>query len=270
MTLDVLVCTLDKGVVRVGDILLPQVPNVHYIISFQYTDERYLDLIPEVLAERSDVKLIKMKGQGLSVNRNRALSEATSELVLFADDDARFAPETFPVIFGTFEQNEDIDIAFFQASTYTGRQLKDYPEKSFDYKGYMPDFSISAIETVCRREKVQTQIRFDERFGLGTRFLTCGEEQIWLEDAMRAGLKMRYFPIKIVETSTILKNRMIYVDAGVQRSRGAITYYMYGSRAWLISFSFAMRSASSGLCHFIPMIRHLAEGIRYMQRNNNK
>ena len=59
---------------------------------------------------------------------------------------------------------------------------------------------------VCRRTKVQGVVRFDERFGLGTKFLTCGEEEIWLEDAFRAKLQMRYFPIKTVETSTMLKN----------------------------------------------------------------
>ena len=47
MTLDILICSLNKGVVRIQDVLLPPQPNVHYIVSYQYTDERYLDLIPQ-------------------------------------------------------------------------------------------------------------------------------------------------------------------------------------------------------------------------------
>ena len=55
MTLDVLICSLNKGIVRVQDVLLPPKEGVHYIVSYQYTDERYLDLIPEVLKQRDDV-----------------------------------------------------------------------------------------------------------------------------------------------------------------------------------------------------------------------
>lgn len=78
---------------------------------------------------------------------------------------------------------------------------------------------------------MQGRIRFDERFGLGTQFLTCGEEEVWLEDALRMGLNIHYYPEKIVETSTMLKKSLVYVDAGVQRSHGAIDYYKHGNRA---------------------------------------
>lgn len=57
-------------------------------------------------------------------------------------------------------------------------------------------YTISALEMACKRQSVQGFIRFDERFGLGTKFLTCGEEEVWLEDALRAGLKLHYFPDK--------------------------------------------------------------------------
>ncbi len=54
------------------------------------------------------------------------------------------------------------------------------------------------------------------------------------------GLKMRYFPKKIVETSTLLKQKMIYVDAGVQRSFGAIAYFRYGFRAYVYCLNFLL------------------------------
>ncbi len=246
--------------------LLPQRNDVRYIVSYQYTDERYLELIPTCLKTRPDVLLTKYNGQGLSANRNMALEKATAELVMFADDDTHILPEAIDEISQIFDTHPDLDIAFFRASTYTGKTLKNYPEKEFDITRIPDTYSISTKETVCKRTSIQGTVRFDERFGLGTKFLTCGEEEIWLQDALKAKLRMHYFPIKTVETSTMLKKSMIYVDAGVQRSRGAFTYYVYGPKAWWICFHFAFKSATSGMCHFWPMMRHLSEGIRYMRR----
>lgn len=268
MTLDILICSLNKGIVRVQDVLLPPQEGVNYIVSYQYTDERYLDLIPKVLSKRSDVTIYQYRGQGLSANRNLALEKARADLVMYADDDARLLPDTPEKIFKCFEGREDLDVAFFCATTYTGRPLKNYPEKDFAVKSLPESYTVSALEIVCRREKVQGKIRFDERFGLGTKFLTCGEEEIWIEDALRAGLVVHYYPEKIVETSTMLKKSLVYVDAGVQRSRGAIAYYHYGPRAWWYCFRFAVQSTRAGYCHFLPMMRHLAEGIRYMKRTS--
>ena len=266
MTLDILICTINKGIVRIEDVLLPPSPDIRYIVSYQYTDERYLDLIPASLARREDVALYKYKGQGLAANRNLALERATSELVMFADDDTRISADLPETVTKVFEQHPDLDVAFFRADTYTGKPLKNYPTEEFDIREAPTTYSISTIEMVCRRSGVQGKVRFDDRFGLGAKFLTCGEEEIWMQDALRAGLRMRYFPIKTVETSTMLKKSLIYVDEGVQRSRGAFTYYLYGRRAWWLCFRFAAQSARKGYCHFWPMMKRLSEGIRYMER----
>lgn len=266
MKLDILICSINKGIVRIEDVLLEPQDNIHYIISYQYTDERYLDLIPASLTKRTDVSLYKYQGQGLSANRNMALEKATAEYIMYADDDTRINPDILNIVCQTFDENQDLDVAFFKASTYTGKTLKNYPQESYDIQEIPDGYSISTIEMVCKRSKIQGHIRFDERFGLGTKFLTCGEEDIWLVDALKAGFKMKFFPIKTIETSTMLKKSLIYVDAGVQRSRGAFTYYMNGKRAWWMCFCFALKSAADRLCHFWPMMRHLAEGIRYMQR----
>ena len=65
MTLDILICSLNKGIVRIGDMLRPARENVRYIVSYQYTDDRYLELIPEELKQRTDVSVYKYRGQGL-------------------------------------------------------------------------------------------------------------------------------------------------------------------------------------------------------------
>lgn len=264
-TLDILICTFNKGIVRVADLLRAPQKGVQYIVSYQYNDDRYLDLIPDALREREDVILFEHRGQGLSANRNLALEKSNADLYMFADDDERFTDETFNTIFATFESHPDIDVAFFTATTYTGKPLKAYPDKEFLMKGMPDTYTISTIEMVCR-SRVKHKVRFDERFGLGAQFLTCGEEEIWMDDAMKAGLTMRFFPIKTIETSTLLKRKMIYVDAGVQRSYGAQEYYRRGSRAWLSCLRFALRAARKRQAHLLPMMKHFAEGIRYMQK----
>ncbi len=266
MTLDVLICSLNKGIVRIDELLRPVRPDVRYVISYQYTDERYLELIPKSLRSRPDVTLYKHHGKGLSANRNLAMEKATADLVMFADDDTRFCEQSFDYIFRLFTEHPEVDVAFMRASTYTGKLLKAYPEEACRLTDSEPCYSISIIEMACRRSKVQGTVRFDERFGLGTQFLTCGEEEIWMEDAFKAKLQIYYFPEKVVETSTMLKKSLIYVDAGVQRSKGAITYYKYGKRAWWLCLRFAMNAASQKMCHFWPMFRHLIEGINYIRR----
>lgn len=270
MTIDILICSINKGIVRTGDLLLPKRSDVHYVVSYQYTDERYLDLIPKELEEREDVSFYKWRGQGLSANRNWAVEKATGDILMFADDDTHIIPESLDEIIRIFESNAQLDVAFFSASTYTGKPLKKYPEEDFVIDKIPESYSISTIEMVARRTSIQGKIRFDERFGLGTKFLTCGEEEIWLEDALRSHLEMHYYPVKTVETSTMLKKSMIYVDAGVQRSRGAMAFYVHGHKAWWLCFKFALKSATGGFCHFWPMMKHLGEGIRYMQRTKIK
>lgn len=265
---EILICTINKGVVRIPDNLIAPREDVCYVISYQYTDERYLELIPQELLERKDVKFQKIKGRGLSANRNRALAVATGDIVLFADDDARFSAEGFDVIRSTFESNPDIDVAFFQASTYTGRPLKNYPDSVVDYPNNL-NMEISALEMACKRTSIQNRIHFDERFGLGCDCLTCGEQDIWLITAERLGLKMRYFPKKIVETSTMLKQRMIYIDPGVQRSFGAIAWYRNGRHAYVYCFKYALRAARSRMAHFLPMFRQMLRGIHYIRHNSS-
>ena len=127
ITIEVLICTINKGIVRVLDNLIPQRENVKYIVSYQYTDERYLELVPKALVERKDVFFTKQKGKGLSKNRNFALSLAKGDVIIFADDDARFSEEGFNVVEQTFELHPELDVAFFQSFDIYGKTSEKIP-----------------------------------------------------------------------------------------------------------------------------------------------
>ena len=152
MTLDILICSLNKGIVRIDDLLRPEQDGVRYVVSYQYTDERYLELVPDVLKQRKDVVLSVYKGQGLSNNRNHALELAKADLVIFADDDSRLSDEAPAIIEKIFSEDPDLDVAFFRASTYTGKMLKQYPKNERQFKEVPTDYDVSTIEMVFRRK----------------------------------------------------------------------------------------------------------------------
>ena len=57
LTIDILICSFNKGAVKVDQVILPPAEGVRYIISYQYTDERYLEMFPEGLKHRDDVTI---------------------------------------------------------------------------------------------------------------------------------------------------------------------------------------------------------------------
>ena len=90
MKLDILICTYNERISRIPDMLLPFRPDVSYIVSMQYTDQAFLDHIPDVLRQRPDVRVILLEGKGLSRNRNHCLDASSADIALIADDDCRY------------------------------------------------------------------------------------------------------------------------------------------------------------------------------------
>lgn len=91
LTLDLLICTLDDGILKVASIFQEERNDVRYIVSQQITDERFRQ-IPSTFLLRKDVLVSQIEGKGLSVNRNNALSLARGDVALIADDDVRYLP----------------------------------------------------------------------------------------------------------------------------------------------------------------------------------
>lgn len=270
LTLDVLICSLNGRIARVPDLLLPPQESVRYVVSFQYTNDSYLTAIPRELKERDDVTLTYLRGEGLSANRNNALAHASSDLVLFIDDDTRIMPKAVDTVFRAFELHPETDIALFKAQTYAGKDLREYQGEGEPCMSFISQLHVLTIEMVCLRAKVQGHLAFDARFGLGSHYLTCFEEQIWLADARRIKLNVKYFAEPIVQTSAIYAPRMFYVESSVQRSLGGVLYYVYGWNAYLRAIAYALTCARRRVAHFLPVLRHLYQGITYVKKTKKQ
>ena len=111
---------------------------------------------------------------------------------------------------------------------------------------------------------------FDTRFGLGSRKLACGEEDIFLYDSFRRGLSILYVPKPIVETPRNTTGGNFLTSAKVQRSKGAVWGYMYGIvPALLRCLEFAFNLPPSSLRQRVGAFYQMAWGVFYINTSRN-
>jgi len=264
-TLDILICTIDEGIQRVPKVLLPPMSDVTYVVSMQYTDERFLHQIPQELRQRTDVILTFQAGRGLSRNRNNAFDASAADIVLITDDDMRLSRDGIERVRMIYDDNTQVDIALFRISDYDGKFFKRYPKSAMDYhkakvQGYYP----ASCEMSMRGSVIKYGLQFNESFGLGASFLSSGEEDVFLKDAMDKRMNVRFFPVTIGETDAKTTGSRFLEDVSVQRSKGAVFSYCYGTRSalWRITKESLHYLFYKGKNPF-PLFRHMWQGINY-------
>jgi len=236
-TISLLIATIDAGIRKVDRVLLEPRPGIRYYISHQVTGELFRK-IPESLKARSDLQLSQIKGRGLSRNRNHLLDLAMGDLALLADDDARYRMEYFETLRRTFAENQDIDVACFKIATPEGYpEYKDYSEESF-LLNYTSRHYISSLEMAFRLSSIKKMgLKFDERFGVGSEFISYGEEAVFIHDCIKAGLRVKYFPEYIVEHSAeSTVRRLDEFDSQRNTFKGAYDARRYGWLAFPAAF----------------------------------
>lgn len=248
MVLEILICTIDKGIGKIPDVLMSPREDVRYVVSMQWTSEEAKKRVPAVLREREDVKLVFLEGKGLSRNRNNAIEHASGDVLLIADDDNRYTDELIANIFEAYEAYPEADVIHFQALNMEGKSLHPYPA---DY--------VSSVEMSFRRN---VKVKFDERFGLGSEKLCAGEEQVWVKDAADAGYNIRYVAKPVVMTSAGTTGERFVGNRKAQMSKGAAFKYVYGvgEAVWR-----SVKEAGWYLCHRgvnpLPILYNMLKGI---------
>ncbi|MBQ7444086.1 MAG: hypothetical protein IJS59_09545 [Bacteroidaceae bacterium] len=241
MDIYVLISTIDTGICRVPDVVRAEVADgVYYVVSWQrstsFVATTGSDDAVARLRCRSDVTLTLPDGCGLCRNRNHAMDVAVGlmsdslgdAVFVIADDDERFTADAFTSIRSTYECWTKLDVALFRVrSSVDGFYFKRYPGGmiSWDYRPrtYYP----CSVEMTMRARAYHAGLRFDPRFGLGSEELCAGEEDVFLIDARRKGLKVLIFTADIASTPpTTTGSREL--DAKVLRSKGAVYAYERG------------------------------------------
>lgn len=239
--LQVLISTYSiEGIERLASTYHPRIEGIEYLVSWQLPDGD--SDVPEVLT-RPDFRIIKNTTRGLSCNRNISLETATAPVCLLSDDDVDYDEDGLKRVMDIFDENPDLDIAAFE---YEGDDNKIYPMVEMDLKKTVKGYYISSIELAFRRDVVVSSgIRFDERFGVGGRFIG-GEEDIWVHGLLKKGLKGKFFPQVIAyHKGTTTGTRLVSTPEYIE-SKGAVFKLIYPFSWPLRMFVHALKSKKTG------------------------
>ena len=230
LTIQFLISTLGERIAQAAKVLLPPMEGVSYVVVWQRNGIGS-DALPAELKEREDVSIVEDNGKGLARSRNIALEHATADLLVITDDDNRYDTAAIELIRNAFEKHPTAGLIQFQALSMEGKPLRNYPAFPYAYETRPRGTYFCSVELVMRRKA--NLPRFDERFGLGAE-LGCGEEEVFVHEAVKRGVKMIYVPQPLVRTDGATTGGRFLTDAAVQRAKGAVLCILHGKvGAWL-------------------------------------
>lgn len=263
-SLQVLLCTIGaEGIARLTASRHPRVEGVGYLVAWQLPDGD-CD-VPQMLLERDDFEIVVTHTRGISRNRNIAIESSSAPLCLMGDDDVDYSAEGLRTLAAMLEAHPDTDVA---ACRYTccGRYVKPYPEDVCPERKAPRGWYITAYELAFRRERVTGRVRFNEKISIGTEVIRCGEEDVFLIDARRAGLSVSLFPVTIGAHDRDGTGERCYREPWWIMAHGAIMRHKFPF-SWIPRvFVHALRAAHKGHTPFFSYMRHALAGGRYASR----
>ncbi|HAE34724.1 MAG TPA: glycosyltransferase [Chitinophagales bacterium] len=256
------ISTIDDRIKQACMILDQRLANVRYRVCHQVTDSKDHSHVYE---RYPDVEFLVMHEKGLSKSRNRLLHSSHADWLYLCDDDV--IPENISHLLKTAVQDQpDTSICCFMLKDENGHALKRYAAEAYQINRRTAG-GVSSAEVIYHLPSLlQAGLAFDERFGLGSEYIS-GEENLLLDQALKKGLKIRFFPMYI-GSHPALRTGILFTPELV-RSKGALHAARYGAGATLMNLLFACRKFRLYKDQMSPaaFLRYIYSGSKDYQRH---
>lgn len=178
---------------------------------------------------------------GLSNSRNMLLKNASGDICVIGDDDLIYRKNYSKAIRDAYKSYSNADIIVFRFSESSEIDTR----TPFDMPKRLNIFNISKVASVeitfKRQSIVDANILFDPVIGLGT-YIGTGEENAFLADSLRKGLKIQYVPFTIchcLPDDNRVKWKNGY-NSDYFIKKGAAFYRIFGIKWQLFAIAFIM------------------------------
>ena len=191
----------------------------------------------QLISDFDHIKVINSFEFGVPKSRNLAISKATSDICLMADDDIVYQPHLKMIITDFYLKNPEAAMISFEA----------IDENGLKYTNYFPegDHTISSLKKIYtwvisfkRKDYNEHQIFYNSHFGFGATF-QGQEEYVFLRKAYDKNLKMLHVSKTIVQHPNENSGKLMGSDNALF-ARSALAQRFYGnfSYLWLLKYVF--------------------------------
>jgi len=138
---------------------------------------------------------LSVRERGLSRSRNKAILESQGDICMLADDDMFYVEKYETIVSKSYLKYKNADLIAFYVDNEDKKLKK--PNLKEGPIGFLKSMKLSSVQITFKKKSIiDRNIMFDTRFGAGTDNL-MGEENIFLYECLKKGLKIYYVPIKI-------------------------------------------------------------------------
>lgn len=222
MKLAIGISTVDKNINGLYDKIKNIPSDIVIIISHQDHQDTVID---NTLTQLSNVYIFTKNERGLSKSRNTLLEKAITlgvDYLIISDDDVYYKNDGLEIL-SQYLIKEDGYLSHYQLQSCDEKNnlRKKYKADSYEIKKF-DVFKVSSIEMCINIHLVnESNIKFDERFGLGSIY-AAGEEPIFLSDALSYNHHIRFLPVTVTIHPLESSGARIYTDEKTLAARGAI------------------------------------------------
>ncbi|MDG0030618.1 glycosyltransferase family 2 protein [Priestia sp. Y58] len=164
------------------------------VVINQFTNDKSK---PPKKIDNETLKFISVYEKGLSKSRNTAIENADNSIGIICDDDLYYYDDVKDRVRTAYQKNKDADIIIFCYDT-DGRHKKNFGGEA-KRLGYLGTMKVSSVQVTFKIKSIKEKdIRFNELFGTGSSYYQCGEENIFLFECLKKGLKIYFEPISIL------------------------------------------------------------------------
>ena len=206
------------------------------------------------------IRRFDTKQRGISRSRNMAIEHADNDLCLLCDDDELFENDYEATIINAFRQLKNADIIVFLLANHPC-SLK----RSIHRLSYLECLKVCSCQIAFRRKAVlESGVRFHPLIGAGSGN-GCGEENKFLLDCHKKGLKIYHFPQTIASLRQEGSTWFQGFDNTFFYQRGIVTRYMLGlplSVAYAFYYAFAKKKLYRQQISMLCALKEMLHGIR--------
>lgn len=146
--------------------------------------------------KRDGVSIYDTAEKGISKSRNKLIDLSKADICIATDDDISFKKDYKEILLEAYDKYPDADIICF--SLKIGDKV--FGVKKAKRLNFIEILKVFAVQISFKRESLnRVGLRYDEDFGIGSDIINIGEENVFLTDAYKKGLKIYQIPDILVE-----------------------------------------------------------------------